>query len=153
MIDYGLVTVSAREVWTTVARGGNWLTVIEYHDGQWTFSAPEVEEGAELMWPDRHTTHLPTSGQDTARSGVAPVGLGYPLAGVPRGALICRALNEEGRPGEPFLVGRETTVGPFPQANPDYFLIQVGANILNPTRARGAIRVRVRRRPVEEHKL
>jgi len=154
VIDYELVTVSAREVWTTVARGGNWLITIAYHDGQWRFSAPEVEEGVELVWPEgriRRTAN--TTGPDKVRPGVAPVGLGYPLAGAPRGALIGRTLNEEGRPSEPFLIGRETTVGPFPGANPDYFLIQVGANILNPTRARGALRVRVRRIPREDQVL
>lgn len=142
MMDYELVTVSAREPWTTVARGGDWLIIIEYHDGEWTLPAPEL--GGEPRWvgPD---------GRDAeGRCSVAPVGLGYPLAGVPRGALIGRTLDEEGRPGPPFLVGRAATVGPFPQANPDYFLIQLGPNILNPRRARGAIRVRIRRRGPEE---
>jgi len=142
VIDYSLVTVSAREVWTTVARGGDWCTSIEYHNGRWTFSAPEVHKESEWEWPD-----VP---QGEAQPGTAPVGLGYPLAGVPRGTLVGRTVDEEGRPGEPFLVGKGRTVGPFPHANPGYFLIQVTANILNPMRARGAIRVRVRRLPSEE---
>lgn len=138
MIDYELVTVSAREPWTTVARGGDWLIVIEYHDGEWTLPAPEMGEEVPLVGPD---------GRDAeGRWSLAPVALGYPLAGVPRGALIGRTLDEEGRPGAAFLVGRGAAIGPFPQANPDYFLVQLGPNILNPRRARGAIRVRIRRR-------
>ena len=142
MMDYELVTVPAREPWTTVARGGDWVVVIEYHDGQWSCPVPELQEPARPVGPD---------GQDSeGRRSLAPVGLGYPLAGVPRGALIGRTVDEEGRPGEAFLVGARAPVGPFPNVNSDYFLIQLGPNALNPRRCRGAIRVRVRRRRPEE---
>lgn len=142
MIEYELVTVSAREPWTTVARGGDWVVVIDYHDGQWTCPAPELDGGDQLVGPD---------GRDSeGRLSLAPVGLGYPLAGVPRGALVGRTLDDDGRPGESFLVGRGAKVGPFPQANPEYFLIQLGPNVLKPIRARGAIQVRVRRERSEE---
>ncbi len=142
MMDFELVTVSAREPWRTVAQGGNWVTSIEYHEGLWTCPAPEVRARAEPVGPD---------GRDSeGRLSLAPVGLGYPLAGVPRGALLGRTVDEEGRAGEPFLVGRRADVGPFPNVNPDYFLIQLGPNSLSPHHSRGAIRVRVRRRRPEE---
>ena len=145
MIEYELVTVSAREPWTTVARGGNWVVVIEYHDGEWTCPAPELGGEGRSVGPD---------GRDSqGRLSLAPVGLGYPLAGAPRGALVGRVLDDDGRPGEPFLVGRRTRVGPFPWANPEYFLIQLGPNVLKPVRARGAMQVRVRRERVEEETI
>jgi hypothetical protein len=142
MMDYELATISAREPWTTVARGGDYLLTIEYHDGEWTSPAPEVPDGPARVKAD---------GRDKqGKWSLAPVGLGYPLAGVPRGALIGRTVDEDGRSGEAFLVGMGRTVGPFPKVSPGYFLIQLGPNVLNPTRARGAIRVRLRRRRPEE---
>jgi hypothetical protein len=142
MMDYELVTISAREPWTTVARGGDEVLLIEYHDGEWTSPAPEA--------PDRSGRVRPDGRDAEGRWSLAPVGLGYPLAGVARGALIGRTVDEEGRGGVPFLVGMGGAVGPFPKASPGYFLIQLGPNILNPTRARGAIRVRLRRRRRDE---
>jgi len=146
MMDYELVTISAREPWTTVARGGNYVLVIEYHDGAWVSPAPEAAAKPAAMGPD--------GCDEEGRCSVAPLGLGYPLSGAARGALVGRTVDEEGRGGEPFLVGMGRTVGPFPKASPGYFLIQLGPNILNPARARGAIRVRLRRgRPGEDKGL
>lgn len=142
MMDYEVVTISAREPWTTVARGGDHLVVIEYHDGTWTWRAPEAPAAPARLKPDGR--------DEEGRWSLAPVGLGYPLPGVPRGALVGRTVDEEGRAGEPFLVGLGRTVGPFPRVSPGYFLIQLGPNILSPPRARGAIRVRLRRRRREE---
>jgi hypothetical protein len=144
MMDYELVTISAREPWMTVAQGGDYVLVIEYHDGSWTSPAPGAADPPAPMKPDGR--------DEEGKWSVAPVGLGYPLAGAARGALIGRTVDEEGRAGEPFLVGMGRTVGPFPKASPGYFLIQLGPNILNPTRARGAIRLRLRHRREEEER-
>jgi hypothetical protein len=141
-MDYELVTIPAREPWTTVARGGDYVLVIEYHDGEWTSPAPEAAVKPTAMGPDGR--------DEEGKWSLAPIGLGYPLSGVARGALVGRTVDEEGRGGEPFLVGMGRTVGPFPKASPGYFLIQLGPNILNPARARGAIRVRLRRRRFDE---
>jgi len=145
MEHFQIVTVAAREPWTTVARGGNWHLVIEYHDGTWSCPVPELKDTLPAVGPD---------GRDQdGKASDAPVGLGYPLSGVPRGALIGRTVDEEGRPGPPFLVGRRRVIGPFPQANPDYFLVQLGPNTLNPRRARGALRVRLYRRSPQDENL
>ena len=52
MMAYELVTVPARESWTTVAQGGDWVVVIEYHDGQWSCPVPELQEPARPVGAD-----------------------------------------------------------------------------------------------------
>ena len=138
MPNYELVEIDSRQQWTTVSKGGDFIVEVRYIDGKW------------------HCGGVPTGadgGDEEGEKRLAPVSMGFPLAGVPRHSLIGRYIDNDGFASEPFYVGRFAEVGPFPNVNPDYFVIQLGPNDNNLLDNRGKLRVRISRRDLERRDL
>lgn len=138
MPDYEIVEIDSRSPWTTVAKGGDFIIEVRYHDGKW--NCGKVVTGAD--------------GRD--EEGVkqlAPVSMGFPLVGVPRYSLVGRYIDNDGFGSEPFYVGTSAEVGPFPNVDPDYFVIQLGPNDNNLLDNQGKIRVRISSRELRRSGL
>ncbi len=128
MVDYKIVEIDARKSWTTVAGGGDFIVEVAYHDSLW--KCGKVLTGADGC-------------DEAGAKELAPLQMGFPLPGAPRYSLIGRYVDDGGFASEPFYVGRSREIGPFPHANPDYFLIQLGPNDNNLFDNRGSLRVRI----------